>query len=111
MKPTEEEFEAWFKKAREDVRQLSRTDFFLARTYGARCKGDPVFEPFEFGYQCPACGATNITWSEFNEHIWCYCCNLDILTRKCPIKKPEWMDAGQFYDFIKNLPFEAIIKP
>jgi len=101
-------YEAWFQKARDEGRQLTKTEFHLARTFGARQGDMAVFEADELGYRCPL-GHERVTWSEFNEHIWCYTCGLDILTHKCPIKKPEFMTNIQFQEFIARLPFKAII--
>jgi hypothetical protein len=101
-------FHAWFEKVKENGRQLSRTEFYLARVYGARQGDMAVFEASELGYQCPA-GHKEISWSEFNEHIWCMVCELDILTRKCPIRKPDFMTEQQFLDFLVRLPFTPII--
>lgn len=52
------------------------SDKELKHIYGKRPKGTPLFAPQELGYRCPL-GHANITWSEFNEHIWCYVCEKD----------------------------------
>lgn len=55
------------------------SDEELKKKYGLRNLGKaaiPLFEPQELGYRCPE-GHANITWSEFNEHIWCYVCKKD----------------------------------
>jgi hypothetical protein len=53
----------------------------LNKTMGRRPgPGTPLFEPHELGYACPVCGAANevdITWSEFNNMIWCGKCKED----------------------------------
>lgn len=35
--------------------------------------------PSKYDIFCPICGSSNITWSEFEKHIWCYDCEKDIL--------------------------------
>lgn len=55
------------------------TDEQLKEKYGLRHGGKsctPLFEPQEYGYRCPK-GHSNITWSEFKDHIWCYKCEID----------------------------------
>jgi ribosomal protein S27E len=41
-----------------------------------------VCSPVELELVCPKCQKTNITWSEFEEHIWCYDCKDDIKYEK-----------------------------
>lgn len=36
-------------------------------------------QPYKYDICCPICKKLNITWSEFEYHIWCYDCNKDIL--------------------------------
>ena len=36
--------------------------------------------PEHFGIRCTECKSTNTTWSEFEQHIWCYSCEDDIKT-------------------------------
>ena len=53
------------------------TDKQLAKKYGRRktmCA--TIDHPPEFGYRCPM-GHSNLDWSEFNDHIWCYECEKD----------------------------------
>jgi len=38
-----------------------------------------VQKPDVYDICCPICSSTNITWSEFEKHIWCYECEKDIL--------------------------------
>lgn len=52
------------------------TDEKLLAEYGVRPQGNGLFSPKEMGYRCPK-GHSNIDWSEFNEHIWCYECKKD----------------------------------
>lgn len=37
-----------------------------------------VLKPAEYEINCPLCGGTNINWSEFEKHIWCYDCSKDV---------------------------------
>lgn len=37
-----------------------------------------IQEPGKYDICCPICGSNNITWSEFESHIWCYDCECDI---------------------------------
>ncbi len=80
------------------------TDKQLEKQYGLRipkgAKGIIALdEPFELGYSCPK-GHTSesITWSEFNEHIWCYMCKIDYPSKDCPIKRPCWMSRKLWND-------------
>lgn len=67
-----------------------------------------LFEPYEHGYRCPkGHKGSDIAWSEFREHIWCYRCELDYPTKDCPIQRPNWMTPAQFKEFIDKLPFRA----
>ena len=36
-------------------------------------------QPVVYGMSCDKCSGTNITWSEFVGHIWCYNFKLDTL--------------------------------
>lgn len=36
-----------------------------------------LLNPKEFGITCSKCGGTNIEWSEYERHIWCYDCEID----------------------------------
>lgn len=66
----------------------------------------PVFEPQEFGYRCPkGHGGDYLTWSEFNDHIWCYKCQMDYhYAHECTIQRPSWMTVKQFEEFLSTLP-------
>ncbi len=52
------------------------SDEQLRDGFGMRGGGAGLFAPQELGYRCPV-GHANLTWSEFNEHIWCYKCEKD----------------------------------
>lgn len=53
------------------------TEIILLRKFGLRpINGIPIDSPMELGYRCPL-GHSNIIWSEFLEHIWCYKCEKD----------------------------------
>jgi hypothetical protein len=58
--------------------------------YGKRpTDGMGLFEPQELGYRCPE-GHAHITWSEFNEHIWCYECEKDFhYAKQCVLVEDE----------------------
>ena len=56
------------------------TDEQLAKEFGRRSEGTAFDLPQELGYVCPQGHAGDIlTWSEFNDHIWCYACEKKIL--------------------------------
>lgn len=38
-----------------------------------------VQQPHVYGIGCLICASCNITWSEFEGHIWCYHCEKDVL--------------------------------
>ena len=84
------------------------TDEQLVEKYGRRKPQGaiPVFEPQEFGYCCPK-GHTGdyLTWSEFNDHIWCYKCQKDYhYAHDCTIQRMSWMTPKQFREFWATLP-------
>jgi len=37
-----------------------------------------VCSPVSMDLVCPKCKGVNIAWSEWEKHIWCYDCNLDV---------------------------------
>lgn len=37
-----------------------------------------IQKPISYDIVCPLCGKGNITWSEFETHIWCYSCEQDV---------------------------------
>lgn len=88
------------------------TDEQLSEQYGKRPNGVALFEPYELGYRCPRGhrGAT-ITWSEFEEHIWCFMCNLDYPSKDCPMQRPSWMKPDDFKKQIAKLPFKPKVLP
>ena len=66
-------------------------------------------QPFELGYRCPK-GHKNITWSEFNDHIWCYQCEKDYhYALDCKLKRICWMSDKQWEDFLGRLPMKPKI--
>lgn len=34
-------------------------------------------KPQNYDIQCDKCGGTNIAWSEYDQKIWCYDCQID----------------------------------
>lgn len=36
-----------------------------------------IMQPTCYEIKCDTCGGENITWSEYEGHIWCYDCNID----------------------------------
>lgn len=88
---------------------LTMTDEQIAKKFGRRDlpRGAVILnEPSEEGYQCPKGHKMGeITWSEFNEHIWCYVCQVDYPSKDCPMKRPCWETPKQFKEFIGRLPF------
>lgn len=37
-----------------------------------------VQKPHEHDIECPECKGSNLDWSEWEKHIWCYDCKKDI---------------------------------
>lgn len=60
------------------------SDAELGNLFGLRKEGIALFEPMELGWVCPINKKHDITWSEFNQHIWCYECEKDYFTLLCP---------------------------
>ena len=89
------------------------TDEEIAEKYGRRETGAvSLFSPSEQGYRCPQRHRGDyITWSEFNEHIWCYKCELDYPSKDCPMQRPSWMEPKEFKEFIARLPFRPKVLP
>lgn len=82
------------------------TDSQLKEQFGMRPKGQPLDYPQELGYICPkGHGGDYLTWSEFNEHIWCYKCNMDYhFALDCQLKRMCWMSDDIWNNFVNNLP-------
>jgi len=36
-----------------------------------------IQKPSVYSVECDICGGTNITWSEYEEKIWCFDCEID----------------------------------
>jgi hypothetical protein len=70
------------------------TDDELKEKFGMRGGGTALFGPQELGYRCPN-GHADLTWSEFNEHIWCYKCEKDYhYADDCVLIKDEFNPKG-----------------
>ncbi len=83
------------------------SDIELAKQFGRRSQGQPLFEPCEWGYRCPnGHRGQHTTWSEFNKHIWCHKCNLEFPSETCPMQRPSWMTPQQFKEMVSKLPFK-----
>jgi len=87
------------------------TDRQLEEEYGRRPAGQPLDYPQELGYICPkGHGGDWLTWSEFNEHIWCYKCKKDYhYTADCQLRRMCWMSDEQWQEFIARLPMKPKI--
>lgn len=62
------------------------SDKELKKKYGLRLEGTPLFFPQELGYRCPE-GHSDLAFSEFQEHIWCYKCQKDFHYVDCILIK------------------------
>ena len=60
------------------------SDEQLEAFFGKRSPGIALFEPLELGWNCPTGETHDLTWSEFNDHIWCYDCQKDYFSLLCP---------------------------
>lgn len=61
------------------------SDVELEKLFGKRkTGGTPLFEPQELGWNCPINKKHLLTFSEFNEHLWCYNCEKDYFSLLCP---------------------------
>ena len=73
------------------------TDKQLGKKYGFRLKkGEaviPIDNPAELGYRCKK-GHSNLAWSEFLEHLWCYECKMDYHYTDCVLIKHEHNPKG-----------------
>jgi hypothetical protein len=69
-------------------------------------------EPGVLGYLCPrGHGGPALTWSEWEEHIWCYDCGLDWQSSECLKMRPEWCSDEVWGLINKRLPFTPTILP
>jgi len=85
------------------------TDEQIAEKYGRRelQKGSVILdEPGELGYRCPRKHSFDcLTWSEFNDHLWCYVCQKDYhYANDCELIRPCWESKKQFSEFVSRLP-------
>ena len=70
------------------------SDEELKKKYGMRCGGTALFAPQELGYRCRL-GHSDLTWSEFAEHVWCYECEKDYhYADDCILIKDEFNPTG-----------------
>src|SRR4030043_400158 len=61
------------------------SDNDLGKIFGSRStSASAVFDAMELGWVCPIDAIHEITWSEFQQHIWCYECRKDYFTLLCP---------------------------
>jgi hypothetical protein len=73
-----------------------------------RPNGNALFEPSELGYLCPKKHrASNISWSEFQEHVWCCKCEKDYKSKDCLLQRPDYWTVEEWDRFIKAMPFKA----
>lgn len=86
-------------------------DAELTKQFGRRDSGQPIDYPQELGYICPkGHGMDYLTWSEFNDHIWCYKCEMDYhYALDCNLKRICWMSEEFWNDFVKRLPIKPKI--
>ncbi|MCJ7817016.1 MAG: hypothetical protein MUP55_04125 [Candidatus Aenigmarchaeota archaeon] len=70
-------------------------DSKLVEKYGLRpTNAVSIDYPQEVGYRCPK-GHSDITWSEYNYHIWCNVCLKDYhSTKECVLVKDEFNPPG-----------------
>lgn len=57
---------------------MTKRELRIKKRFGMRESGYAIFLffPQELGYRCPK-GHSNLTFSEFKEHIWCFTCKKD----------------------------------
>lgn len=69
-------------------------------------------EPGVLGYLCPKLhGGGDLTWSEWEEHLWCYKCEIDYPSKDCPKQRPGWM-SDEIWEMVNSgLPFKPVILP
>lgn len=76
------------------------TDKLIARTWHY------AHHPVMFEVSCSKCEETsNITWSEYVGHIWCYICNEDIKIENSILNGPIPMGVAQSF----GISFDRII--
>lgn len=70
------------------------SDKELSEKYGPRGSGVALFAPQELGYRCRL-GHSDLNWSEFAEHIWCYECKKDYhYADDCVLVEDEFNPEG-----------------
>ena len=90
------------------------TDEQLAEEYGRRNLPKCAVildEPSELGYRCPRKHSFGyLTWSEFNDHLWCFACQKDYhYAADCELIKPCWASKKQFNEIVSRLPLKPRI--
>lgn len=52
-----------------------------------------VYTSVDYGMRCDKCLGTNIAWSEYEGHIWCYACKVDTVGEGWPLDLTPWETA------------------
>jgi len=77
-----------------------------------RGEGIAIFEPTEMGYLCPEKHrASDLSWSEFKDHIWCCVCEKDYKSADCFLQRPYYWTKAEWQTHLKHLPFKAKVLP
>ncbi len=64
-----------------------------------------AYHPFEYDIQCPSDSGHDITWSEWEKHIWCRVCKEDIKIENSILNGPIPMKLASML----NIKFDRII--
>ncbi len=99
----EKKVELVLREAMADVNKESTPlDVLMEKIYGRRTHWYAM-PPQHFDIICPKCSGTNLAWSEFNQHIWCYNCNKDINDYISPMDGPVPIYTAQLLGFVFDI--------
>ena len=55
----------------------------------------PAYSPTVYEIRCDICDGTNITWSEFEDNIWCYDCEEDMKGTPSALSGPVGIEVAK----------------
>lgn len=62
-----------------------------------------VQKPQDQDIRCTKCGGSNLDWSEFARHVWCYDCEIDFTDYVWALSGPIPIQAAYMLGFIIDI--------